>query len=86
MSMYTTSIPVLQKYLTNYSNIIKKAVEHVAEKELDETTLTAFRLYPDMLPFRVQVIIACDMAKGGGARLSGGEAPSFEDKETSFAE
>ena len=86
MSMYANSIPVLQRALTNYSNIIKKAEAHVEENKLEESALTAFRLFPDMLPFRVQVIIACDMAKGCGARLSGIEAPKFEDNESTFAE
>ncbi len=86
MSMYNSSIPVLQRYLSNYANILKKAEAHVEEKKLDESALCSFRLFPDMLPFRLQVIIACDMAKGCGARLSGVEAPKFEDTETTFAE
>ncbi len=39
-----------------------------------------------MLPFARQVLIACDAAKNGIARLSGEAAPKFDDNETSFAE
>jgi hypothetical protein len=39
-----------------------------------------------MHPFTRQIQIASDSAKGAGARLSGGEAPSFPDTETTFPE
>jgi uncharacterized protein len=39
-----------------------------------------------MLPFTRQVLIACDAAKNGVARISGLEAPRFEDDEASFPE
>ena len=44
------------------------------------------RLAPDMLPLTRQVLIACDAAKLGVARISGVEAPKFEDNEASFAD
>jgi uncharacterized protein len=39
-----------------------------------------------MLPFARQVLIACDAAKNGIARLSGVDAPKFDDTETTIAE
>jgi hypothetical protein len=39
-----------------------------------------------MLPFNRQIQIACDMVKFGVARLSGIEAPKFEDNEASLAD
>ena len=48
--------------------------------------LLQYRLAPDMLPFTRQVLIACDAAKNGVARISGLEAPRFEDSEASFPE
>jgi hypothetical protein len=39
-----------------------------------------------MLPFTRQVLIACDAAKNGVARISGVEAPKFDDTEASFPE
>ena len=37
-----------------------------------------------MLPFTRQVLIACDAAKNGMARISGVEAPKFEDNEATL--
>jgi hypothetical protein len=44
------------------------------------------RLACDMFPLVRQVQIACDMAKGGGARLAGVEVPSYPDDEQDFAQ
>jgi hypothetical protein len=86
ISMYTASVPVFQHMLRNLSHILDKAEAHVAARKIDPVALTQARLFPDMLPFTRQVLIACDAAKNGIARISGVEAPKFEDKETTFAE
>ncbi|MDR2213824.1 MAG: DUF1993 domain-containing protein [Pseudomonadales bacterium] len=86
LSMYSSSVPVFQHYLKNLANILQKGSDYVAEKKLDEKVLTSARLFPDMFPLSRQVQIACDMAKGCGARLAGVEAPKFEDTETTFEE
>ena len=39
-----------------------------------------------MLPFTRQILIACDGPKNGMARISGVEAPKFEDNEATFPE
>ena len=39
-----------------------------------------------MLPFTRQILIACDAVKNGVARISGLEAPKFDDTETSLPE
>ena len=86
ISMYTASVPVFQHMLRNLSHILDKAEAHAAAKKFDPTALTTFRLAPDMLPFTRQILIACDAAKNGVMRLSGVEAPKFEDNEQTFAE
>lgn len=86
LSMYSSSVPVFLHYLKSLSNILKKGAEYAAEKKIDEKVLTGARLYPDMFPLTRQVQIACDVAKGCGARLAGIEIPKFEDTETTFAE
>jgi hypothetical protein len=86
ISMYTASVPVFQHMLRNLSHILEKAEAHAAARKIEPAVLTQARLYPDMLPFTRQVQIACDAAKNGVARISGGEAPKFEDKESSFGE
>lgn len=86
ISMYSASVPVFRNMLGNLSHFLDKAQAHAEAKKFDPLVLTDYRLAPDMLPFRKQVQIACDAAKNGLARLSGVEAPKFEDTETSFAE
>ena len=85
-SMYSASIPVFQHMLKNLSHILDKAAAHAEARKIDPTALTAARLFPDMLPFTRQVLIACDNAKNGVARVSGVEAPKFEDNEATFAD
>jgi hypothetical protein len=86
ISMYQASVPQLVKVLGNLSNILDKAQAHVDAKKLDPAALTEFRLFPDMLPMKKQVQIACDTAKGVVARLAGVEIPVHEDTEKSLAE
>jgi hypothetical protein len=86
LSMYSSSVPVFLHFLKSLSNILKKGADYAADKKIDEKVLTGARLYPDMFPLTKQVQIACDVAKGCGARLAGVEIPKFEDTETTFAE
>lgn len=86
ISMSSASLPVLNLMLGNLNHLLDKAQAFVDAKKIDPTALTQFRLAPDMLPFTRQVLIACDAAKNGIARLSGVEAPVFEDNEQTIAE
>ena len=86
ISMHTASVPVFQHVLRNLSHILDRGEAHVAARKIDPAALMQFRLYPDMLPFTRQVLIACDAAKNCVARISGVEAPKFDDKEATFAE
>ena len=85
ISMYQASVPVFTKMLTNLRVILEKTATHAQAKKIDEAVLIEARLFPDMLPFRRQVQIATDQAKGA-ARLCGLEPPTYEDKEQSLAE
>jgi hypothetical protein len=86
LSMYSSSIPVFLHYLKSLSNILKKGADYAAEKKIDEKVLTSARLFPDMFSLSRQVQIACDVAKGCGARLAGIDIPKFDDTEVTFAE
>ncbi len=86
LSMYQASVPRFINILGNLSAILDKAQAHVDTKKLDETALTGFRLYPDMLPMARQVMIVTDTAKGLVARLAGVEIPVYDDTEKSLAE
>lgn len=86
ISMYDFSIPVLTRGLTNMSAVLDKAAVHAEAKKFDSAVLTQARLFPDMHPLLRQVQIACDTAKGAGARLAGIDVPKHEDTEASFAD
>jgi hypothetical protein len=86
ISMYQASVPRFVNILGNLSGILDKAQAHVDARKLDPASLTAYRLFPDMLPMAKQVQIACDTAKGAVARLAGVEIPVYEDNEKTLAE
>ena len=86
ISLYDVCIPALTRGLTNMSGILDKAAAYAAAKKIESTVLAQVRLYPDMHPMSRQVQIACDTAKGAGARLAGIEAPKHEDNETTLPE
>jgi hypothetical protein len=86
ISMYQASVPRFVNILGNLSKILDKAQAHIDAKKIADATLTGDRLFPDMLPLTAQVQIACDTAKGVIAKLSGVDAPAFEDKESTLAE
>ena len=86
ISMYQASVPRFVGMLNNLSAILDKAALHAEGKKIKPEALTAFRLYPDMLPFTSQIQIACDAAKGVTARLAGVDVPRHEDTEQTFDE
>ena len=86
ISMSSASLPVFKTMLGNLSHILGKGQAFVEARKIDPAAILNYRLAPDMLPFTRQIQIACDAAKNGVARISGVEAPKFEDKEASFDE
>lgn len=86
ISMSSASLPVFQQMLGNLKHFLDKGLAHAQARKFDPQVLTSDRLAPDMLPLSRQVLIACDAAKLGVARISGLEAPKFEDTETTFDE
>jgi hypothetical protein len=86
ISMYEASIPVFVHTLGNLNSILQKGVQYAEARKFDPNNLAATRLFPDMLPLTRQVQIASDTAKFVASRLSGTEAPKFEDNETTIAE
>ena len=86
ISMSSASLPIFRVMLGNLSHFLDKAQAHADARKFDPAALMQARLAPDMLPFTRQVLIACDAAKNGIARLSGVAAPRFEDNEQTIAE
>ena len=86
LSLYDVSIPALLRGLTNLGVLLDKGLQHAESRKFDPDILAQARVFPDMLPFTRQVMIAGDMAKGCAARLAAIENPKFEDTETTLAE
>jgi uncharacterized protein len=86
ISMSSASVPTCQTMLGNLAHFLDKGQAHAQARGFDAAVLLQYRLAPDMLPFTKQVQIACDAVKNGVARISGVEAPRFEDNEASFAD
>ena len=84
LSLYDISVPALVRGLENLSHQIDIAIAHAGDTGMDAGELVQARLAPDMLNFAGQVQRASDTAKFGAARLSGGQAPSFADEETTL--
>jgi len=79
-------LPALARALSQLRHVLDKGRAHAEAQGWDPAVLLSMRLAPDMYPLPRQVQIATDIAKNATARLSGGEAPKFEDNETTFAE
>jgi hypothetical protein len=86
ITMSSATLPVCTHMLSNLSHILAKAEQFVETQKIDPTALTSYRLAPNMLPFTRQILIACDAVKNGVARLSGIEAPKFDDTEITLAQ
>jgi hypothetical protein len=86
ISLASASLPVFTKFLNNLHHLLAKAQADVAQRGYDEQALVQFRLAPDMLPFKTQICIACDAAKLCVARISGLEAPKYDNTENTLAE
>ena len=86
ISMSSACLPICTSMLTNLAHMLDKAQAFVDAKKCDPAALTQYRLAPDMLPFTRQILIACDAAKNGIWRMSGVEAPKFDDTEATLAE
>ena len=84
--MYTHSVPVFRQMLTALKAILAQADAHAAAKSMDPDALLQARLFPDMFQLVKQVQIAADFSRGISARLAGIEVPTYEGKETSFAD
>jgi len=83
---YYLTVRQFIRSLKNLDAILEKATRQAEARKFDVNNFTSARLFPDMLPFVVQIRIACDTAKATAANLAGVEAPKHEDNETTVAE
>lgn len=83
---YELSIPTFQCGFTVLSKLLDKAEAFAEEKKIKPEILVNARLAPDMLSLAGQIQRMSDTAKGAAARLTGTEAPSFPDDETTLGD
>jgi hypothetical protein len=86
LDMYQATVSPCVRALTNLSAILDKAEAHATARKIPPSVLLNTRLFPDMLPLTMQIVIAGDIARGGAARLAGAEVPAFEGGKASFGE
>lgn len=84
--LFDMTVPQFTKTLHNLSLILDKAETYATEKKFESDVLMNDRLAPDMLNFVRQVQIACDTAKFCASRLTGKDAPSYDDSEKTLAD
>lgn len=85
-TMSQASLPALEIGLNALTAVLDKGAAHMAAKKTDVSVMLGWRLAPDMFALTRQVLIACDQAKNGMARLAGVEPPRFDDTETTLDE
>lgn len=85
-NLYTITVPVFIKMLGGLKTVLTKAEAHIKEKGMSEDIFLNDALAPDMFPFKRQIQIASDNAKGAVSRLTGKENVKMEDTETTFAQ
>jgi len=86
IAMSKLTVPVFVRGLSILSTLLAKGEAHAAAAGMAPETLLGARLSADMLPLSAQVQRASDTSKFAAQRISGGEAPSFPDEETTFAQ
>ena len=79
-------VPSYTHALRSLSAILTKAEKHCEDRKIDPNALLTARLFPDMMSFTRNILVACDTAKGLAARLSQTDNPSYEDNEETFSE
>jgi hypothetical protein len=84
--MYSAFIQQFAKQLGQLDAWLDAATTHAKGKNFDPNVLLQQRLAPDQFAFARQVQIACDTAKQVAARVTGKEAPTHADTETTIAE
>jgi hypothetical protein len=76
----------MKKQLGQLDKWLDTAASFAQDKKVDPATILGWRLAPDQFAFTRQVQIACDTAKLGASRVSGKDAPSHTDTETTIDE
>jgi len=83
---YTLAVEQVAHTLQQVLALLDKGAAYAEAKKFDSVVLVNARLAPDMHPLSKQIQILSDSAKFGIARLTGLDAPKFEDTEKTLDE
>ena len=84
MHVYDLTVPQLLRMLQQARHWLDRAEAFTQEKNVPPESLLDARLAPDQFPFKRQIQVLTDNAKGIAARLAGQDPPSFPDEEATF--
>jgi hypothetical protein len=79
--LYELTVPQLTKTLNNLGRLLDHGTQLAESKKFEVDVLLQARLAPDQFNLIRQVQIACDTAKLGISRITGKDAPVWEDTE-----
>ncbi len=82
--MYIQIFGQMKKQLGQLDTWFDRAADHAKARAFDVNVLVQSRLAPDQFAFARQVQAACDTSKLAASRLTGKEAPSQPDVETTM--
>lgn len=82
--MYEAMFGQMKKQLRQLDGWLVAAEAYAKAKSFDSSVFLGARLAPDQFAFARQVQTTCDTAKLAAARLTGKEAPSHADTETTL--
>jgi hypothetical protein len=85
-SLYDLSIPVMANILKTTTLILKKGEVYAKEKQIPIADLLASRVYEDMLPLTMQVIIIAGAVNRAIERLTGTAPPGVEGRDKTIDE
>ena len=81
ISMHSMAIETFVPMLRSMAEVLDKGLDFAKAKKIDPEKLANARLAPDMFTLIQQVQQATNHAKDSTARLTGTEAPKFDDNE-----
>lgn len=84
VQVYDLTVPQFIRSLEALKGVLRKAQAFAETKKIDPSVLLQSRLIADQFPLGKQIQITCDGAKFCYSRLSGKEAPKYEDNETTL--
>lgn len=84
--LYELTVPQFAKMLRNLTAIMAKAQTYAENRKFDVEAFSQARLFIDQFNFARQIQITCDSAKLCASRLTGKDAPVFDDSKASWSD